>query len=84
MAAHGAYRLLRMARNLSVIQGVEALCSAQGIEARAPLTTSPALVRVIARLREDIATLDTDRYLAPDIQKAADLVAGGALVEVAS
>ncbi len=84
MAAHGAYRLLRMARNLSVIQGVEALCSAQGIEARAPLTTSPALARVIARLREDIATLDTDRYLAPDIQKAADLVAGGALVEAAS
>jgi histidine ammonia-lyase len=84
MAAHGAYRLLRMARNLSVIQGVEALCAAQGIEARAPLATSRALARVIARLRRDVPTLDQDRYLAPDIHKAADLVAGGALIEAAS
>jgi len=82
MAAHGAYRLQRMVRNLSVIQGVEALCSAQGIEARAPLKTSPALARVVARLRQDVATLDVDRYLAPDIQMAADLVANGALIEV--
>ncbi|PCH67293.1 MAG: histidine ammonia-lyase [Rhodobacteraceae bacterium] len=84
MAAHGAYRLLKMARNLAVIQGVEALCSCQGIEARAPLTTSPALVRVIARLREDVPTLGPDRYLAPDINKAADLVSNGALVKAAS
>lgn len=83
MAAHGAYRLLRMARNLTVIQGVEMLCSAQGIEARAPLATSPALARVIARLREDVPPLDRDRYLAPDIQKAAELVSNGALVEAA-
>jgi histidine ammonia-lyase len=40
MAAHGARRLKKMAENLSVILGVEALCAAQGIEARAPLETS--------------------------------------------
>jgi len=57
-------------------------CAAQGIEARAPLATSPGLALVIARLRADVPTLGPDRYLAPDIQKAADLVAGGALVEV--
>jgi histidine ammonia-lyase len=40
MAAHGARRLGRMNANLSVILGVEALCAAQGIDFRAPLTTS--------------------------------------------
>lgn len=83
MAAHGAFRLLRMARNLSVIQGVEAMCAAQGIEARAPLVTSPVLARVIARLRVDVPSLGADRYLAPDLRQAADLVASGALVEAA-
>ncbi len=84
MAAHGAYRLQKMARNLSVIQGVEALCSCQGIEARAPLATSPKLANVILRLRADVPALEEDRYLAPDIQKAAELVSSGALVRVAS
>jgi histidine ammonia-lyase len=83
MAAHGAFRLLRMNRNLTVIQGVEALCAAQGIEFRAPLQTSPTLAKVIARLRQDVSSLGPDRYLAPDIQVAANLVASGALVEAA-
>ncbi|MCF6234388.1 MAG: histidine ammonia-lyase [Rhodobacteraceae bacterium] len=83
MAAHGAYRLQKMARNLAVIQGVEALCSCQGIEARAPLVTSPKLAKVISRLRADVPSLEEDRYLAPDIQKAAELVSSGALVRAA-
>ena len=57
MAAHGAYRLLRMIDNLAVIQGVEAICAAQGIEARAPLQTSELLSKAIARLRADVPTL---------------------------
>tara|TARA_R110002049_G_scaffold23781_6_gene84671 strand:+ start:55477 stop:56982 length:1506 start_codon:yes stop_codon:yes gene_type:complete len=83
MAAHGAYRLARMNRNLSVIQAVEAMCAAQGIEARAPLSTSPRLSNVVARLRQDVATLGKDRYLAPDIERTAELVRSGALVEAA-
>ncbi len=84
MAAHGAFRLARMADNLSVILAVEALCAAQGIEARAPLVTSVALQRVLARLRADVPTLGADRYLAPDIEAARRLVVSGALVEVAA
>lgn len=83
MAAHGAYRLARMNKNLAFIQAVEAMCAAQGIEARAPLATSPRLQAVIDRLREDIATLGEDRYLAPDIECACLLVRSGALVEAA-
>ncbi len=81
MAAHGAFRLKRMVANLHYILGVELLCAAQGVEFRAPLKTSGALGTVIARLRQDVATLQEDRYLAPDMEKAANLVAIGALVD---
>ncbi|MFO0513795.1 MAG: aromatic amino acid lyase, partial [Rhodobacterales bacterium] len=83
MAAHGARRLERMVANLNVILGVEAMCAAQGVEFRAPLATSAPLARVVARLRQDVATLGEDRYLAPDIASAAALVASGALADAA-
>ncbi|WP_417809833.1 histidine ammonia-lyase [Thioclava sp.] len=83
MAAHGARRLGLMTRNLSVILGVEAICSAQGIEFRAPLTTSAPLARVIDALRVHVATMGNDRYLAPDLEKAQALVEDGSLVTAA-
>ena len=81
MAAHGARRLGRMVANLNVILGVEALCSAQGIEFRAPLPTSVPLQKAITRLRADVAALGDDRYLAPDLAAAAQLIADAALTE---
>ncbi len=65
MAAHGARRLGQMNANLARILGVEVMCAAQGVEFRAPLVTSAPLARVLARLRQDVATLGEDRYLAP-------------------
>lgn len=79
MAAHGAYRLQRMLKNVQGIVGVELLCAAQGIEFRAPLTTSEPVAACIARLRKDVATMGEDRYLAPDINSATDLIASGDL-----
>jgi histidine ammonia-lyase len=79
MAAHGAVRLGRMVENLNVILGVEAMCAAQGIEFRSPLQTSVPLAAVVARLRQDVATLGDDRYLAPDLAAAANLIGSGAL-----
>ncbi len=81
MAAHGAVRLGKMVQNLNVILGVEAICAAQGIDFRAPLHTSAPLQAVIARLRQDVATLGDDRYLAPDLAAAATLIATGALAK---
>ena len=83
MAAHGARRLLRMNANLSVILGVEALCAAQGIDFRTPLTTAPRLQSAIDALRIKAPTLAQDRYLAPEIEAAAALVRDGALVHAA-
>jgi len=83
MAAHGALRLGRMNANLSVILGVEMLCAAQGVEARAPLQTSARLQDVLAMLRADIPALAEDRYLAPDIEDASAMVRAGRVADAA-
>ena len=79
MAAHGAVRLGKMVQNLNVILGVEAICAAQGVDFRAPLQTSTPLQAVVAQLRTKVATMGDDRYMAPDLAAAADLIATGAL-----
>lgn len=83
MAAHGARRLKKMVQNLSVILGVEALCAAQGIEARAPLETSQALQRALGALRARVPTLEQDRYMAGDIEVASTLIGDDALATAA-
>jgi histidine ammonia-lyase len=83
MAAHGARRLMRMNANLQVILGVEAICAAQGVEFRAPLTTSAPLDRVITHLRTHVASLGDDRFMAPDLAAAASLIADGSLAMAA-
>jgi histidine ammonia-lyase len=84
MAAHGARRLLPMAENAVNIVGIELLAAAQGCDFHAPLTSSTLLEQVRARLRADVPPLDTDRYLAPDIAKAAVLVRDGTIAALAA
>ena len=74
MAAHGARRLRRMIDNLAVILGIEAICACQGIEERAPLTTSPKLRDAYELLRAHVPRLEQDRYMADDLETAAHLV----------
>jgi histidine ammonia-lyase len=83
MAAHAARRLAAMAENAANIAAIELMVAAQGCDFHAPLTSSAALERVRASLRERVAHLEDDRLLAPDIAAAADLVRTGALAEAA-
>lgn len=83
MSAYAARRLGAMNANLARILGVELLCGAQGIEHRAPLATGTRLAPLIARLRREVARLEADRYLAPDLEAAADLVRKGAVIAAA-
>ena len=80
MAAHGARRLRSMADNLFRILGIEIFCGAEGIRFRKPLKTSPALAQVKTCFRKHIAPLEADRFLAPDLEKAATLVENGVLM----
>jgi histidine ammonia-lyase len=83
MAAHAARRLLPMAENLTQILAIELLAACQGCDFHAPLTSSAPLERVRSRLRAQVPHLTDDRYLAPDIAAAADLIRSGAVVEAA-
>ena len=84
MAAHGARRLGQMVTNLERILGVELLCATQGVEFRQPLETSAKLQGVMAKLRDVVPTLGDDRYTAPDIEAASQLVANGAIAQSVS
>jgi histidine ammonia-lyase len=84
MSAHAARRLAAMAENATHIIAIELLAAAQGCDFHAPMKSSPPLERVRARLREVVPALDHDRYLAPEIAAAADLVRSGAIVAAAA
>ena len=83
MAAHGARRLAPMAENAANIVAIELIAAAQGCDFHAPMASSAPLERVRACLRERVPPLQQDRYLAPDIAAAADLVRSGAVAEIA-
>jgi histidine ammonia-lyase len=83
MATHGARRLLAMARNVAHIVGIELLAAAQGCDFHAPLRSSDRLERVRALIRREVPHLEDDRHLAPDMQRATQLVVSGAVAEAA-
>jgi histidine ammonia-lyase len=79
MATFAARRLQPMTDNVAHILAIEWLAAAQGIEFLRPLQTSPALEAAHGLLRQSCPAMPADRYLAPDIGRAAALVRGGAL-----
>ena len=76
-------RLATMAENVVNVVAIELAAAAQGCDFHAPLPSSVPLERARALLRERVLRLDRDRYLAPDIAAAAELVRSGALVAAA-
>ncbi len=82
MATFAARRLQPMIRNTAHILGIEWLAAAQGVEFLRPLKSSAALEQAHALLRAQCAAMPTDRYVAPDIERATALVTGGALSTV--
>jgi histidine ammonia-lyase len=75
-AALKAERALALATRVIAI---EILCACQAIDLLAPLTTSPPLAAVHARVRSLVPPLAGDRPPAPDIEQIAALIADGAL-----
>ena len=79
MATFAARRLHEMAHNTATIVGIELLAAAQGIDFHRPLTSSPALEKVHSLLRAQVPVYGSDRFFAPDIEAAKQLVLSGAL-----
>ena len=68
MATYGARRLADMASNTAVVVGVEAMAAVQGMDFDRSLQSSPLMEAQYALIRSQVAYLDKDRYLAPDIE----------------
>jgi histidine ammonia-lyase len=80
----GAARKLRASiSNLGRILAVELTCAARGLELRAPLEPAPATAAVLAAVRAAIPGHGPDRWLAPELGAAEDLVASGAALTAA-
>lgn len=77
MATFAGRRLADMVENTAGILAVELLAACQGIDFRAPLKTSETLEKAKAMLRERVPFYDKDRYFAPDIYAAIDLILSG-------
>lgn len=65
--------------NVRRILAIEALCAAQAIDLRRPLKTSAALEGAYAAIRGAARAYDSDRFVAPEIEAVAELVATGRL-----
>ena len=79
MATFAGRRLLDMAENTGGVLAIELLAACQGIDFRAPLKSSDPLEKAKNMLRDQVSFYDQDRYFAPDIEKASELITSGAL-----
>lgn len=75
MAPAAGKRLWEMADNVRGILAIEWLAASQGIDMRHGLTTTPALEEARQALRARVAHYDEDRFFAPDIEAASELLA---------
>jgi histidine ammonia-lyase len=77
MATFAARRLGDMNDNTMGVIAIELLSAAQGIDFRKPLKTSESLTKAMQAIREKVTFYDKDRYFAPDIEAAKELIASG-------
>jgi histidine ammonia-lyase len=68
MATFAARRLADMVQNTAVVVGIEAMAAAQGMELKRGLKSSPLVEAEFARIREQVAFLDRDRFMATDVE----------------
>src|SRR5215207_10125707 len=77
------HKLRKVLDNLKLILAVEALCAAQALELRSPLSPGPATKTVLTRIRREVPFMAEDRFVAPDLERARELVRSGELVRAA-
>jgi histidine ammonia-lyase len=82
MAPAAGKRLWEMAENTRGILAVEWLAACQGLDLREGLKTSPKLEKARGILRSQVAFYDKDRFFAPDILAASELLASRCLNEL--
>lgn len=74
MAPAAGRRLWEMAKNVTGILAIEWLSACQGMDFREGLKSSETLEKARNTLRDQVAYYDKDRYFAPDIEAAINLI----------
>ena len=82
MSTYAARRLLDMADNVFAIVAIEWLAAAEGLDFHAPLTTSKPLRKALQILRAEVSGFEKDRFFAPEIENAKQLLMRGALTDL--
>ncbi|HZC70404.1 MAG TPA: histidine ammonia-lyase [Jatrophihabitans sp.] len=83
MGWSAARKLRRSVAALTRVLAIELLTAARALDLRAPLSPGPATGAVVAALRQHVGGPAHDRYLAPEIESAVELVRSGAAVRAA-
>lgn len=74
MGWHAGRKLRKIVDNLRMILAIELTAAARAVELRAPHKPAPVTAELISRLRKDVAGMGTDRFLAPELAAAAELL----------
>ncbi len=73
-----------IARNIARILGIEMICAAQGLEFDRGLKAGKGVEAAYHCLRKSIPPLERDRFLAPDLEKAFQLILQGDIQDAAA
>jgi histidine ammonia-lyase len=83
MGVTAARHCRAIARNTAKVLGIELICGAQGLSFDRKLRAGQGVEAAYAAVRERVPPLTGDRYLAPDLLAAEELVVSGRMVEAA-
>jgi histidine ammonia-lyase len=83
MGWSAARKLRRAVEGLARVLAVELVTAARGVELRAPLSPGAATGAVIQVLRGRVGGPGPDRFLAPEVEAAYELVRSGEVVAAA-
>ncbi len=84
MAWGAARKLRKVVDNLARILAVELVIAGRAVDLRGPTSPAAATGRVLETLRSEVDGVGPDRFLAPDLKAAEDLVRSGAIVAAAT
>ena len=74
MGANAATKLVRVVLNTERVLAIELLNSAQALEFRRPLKSSPAIEEIFGDYRKEVPFVDEDRYMHPLIEKSIEFI----------
>ena len=79
MGGFSARKAIQVIEHVEMVLAIEMLCACQAIDYLRPLKTTDSLELVHALVRQFIPKWDVDRFMAPEIKLAHELIQSGAI-----